>query len=215
MATATGACYVGSWIGIAPASAHVHVEADDPVRGGTTIISFHVPNESEKGSITTEVTVLLPDLASARTDVMAGWTARLDKDPSAGTAQSVTWTADPDAGILSDQFEVFQMQVTLPDAEHAAFPAIQTYADGTVVRWDQLTVPGADEPSHPAPKLTLVEGETSHTEHAPNAPETPPRTPIDQESEGLAPDNVARALSGAALLLAAIGLGVAFVRRGA
>ena len=207
LATATGACCLGSWVGIAPASAHVHVDADDPIRGGTTIISFRVPNESEKGSATTELTVLLSDLPSARTDAMEGWTARLDRDPSAGTVQSVTWTADPDAGILADQFEIFQMQVTLPDAENASFPSVQTYADGTVVRWDEPTVPGAEEPEHPAPTLALTAGETDHSEHA-------PADPAPGEA-GLGPDNVARALAGGALLLAAIGLGVALVRRGA
>jgi uncharacterized protein YcnI len=214
MATVTGACCAGSWIGIAPAAAHVHVDAEDPVRGGTTMISIRVPNESEKGSATTELTVLLPDLPSARTDVMEGWTARLDRHPTAGTVQSVTWTADPDGGILPDQLEIFQMQVTLPDTETASFPSIQTYADGTVVRWDQPTTPGADDPQHPAPTLTLVAGETGHSDHLPITPAAPPETAPEQVG-GLGPDNVARALAGAALLLAAIGVGVALVRRGA
>lgn len=216
-ATAIGAFCAGSWIGIAPATAHVHVDADDPVRGGTTMISFQVPNESENGSATTELTVLLPNLPSARTDVMEGWTSRLEKHPTAGTVHSVTWTADSDGGILPDQLEIFQMQVTLPDTENASFPSIQTYADGTVVRWDQAADPGADHPQRPAPTLTLVAGETGHTDHATSTPASPAETAPEQVDGdiGLGPDNIARTLAGAALLVAAIGLGVALVRRGA
>lgn len=201
-ATTAGACCLGSLAGAAPAAAHVHVDADNPVQGGTTIVSFRVPNESETGSATTALTITLPAVASARSDVMAGWTSALRRDPATGTIQEVTWTATPDAGIFADQFEIFQMQVTLPAAETVTFPAVQTYADGTVVRWDQPTSPGAAEPTHPAPTLTLTPAELSE-----DAPATVP-------SE-LGPDNVARALAGGALLLAAIGVGIAFVRRGA
>ncbi|WP_199254486.1 YcnI family copper-binding membrane protein [Mycolicibacterium mengxianglii] len=203
-ATVLGACSVGAWTAIAPASAHVHVDADDPVRAGTTVITFRVPNESGSGSPTTALTVDLPDVASARTDVMEGWSAQLDKDPATGAVRSVTWTADPDGGIPSDQFELFHMQVTLPDSETVAFPATQTYRDGTVVRWDQPTTPGAAEPDHPAPTLTLTGAGSSDDETATAAPQAT-----------LGADNVARALAGGALLLAAIGVGVAFVRRGA
>ena len=205
VATTAGACCLGSWAGIAPASAHVHVDADSPVRGDTTIVSFRVPNESDSGSATTALTVTLPDVASARTDVMAGWASALQRHPTTGAVQSVTWTATPDAGILADQFEIFQMQVTLPDSEMVSFPAVQTYADGTVVRWDQPTAPGAAEPEHPAPTLTLTAVEP--------AQDAPPQPATVQDQPG--PDNIARALAGGALLLAAVGLGIALVRRGA
>lgn len=197
-ATTVGACCLGSWAGLAPASAHVHVDADNPMPGDTAIISFRVPNESEVGAATTALTVNLPAVASARTDVMAGWTSTVQRDPATGAAQSVTWTAAPNTGIMTDQFEIFQMQVALPDSDSVSFPAIQTYADGSVVRWDQPTTPGTAEPEHPAPTLEL--GEVAPA--------------IDTPAQ-LGPDNVARALAGGALLLAAIGVGIAFVRRGA
>jgi uncharacterized protein YcnI len=204
-AAATGVCCVGSLAGAAPASAHVHVDAESPVQGDTTIVSFRVPNESETGSATTALTITLPAVDAARSDVMAGWTSALQRDPATGAVQSVTWTATPEAGIFADQFEIFQMQVTLPAAETVLFPAVQTYADGTEVRWDQPTDPGAAEPNHPAPTLTLTPAERTEDSPAQLAP-----------AQGeLGPDNVARALAGSALLLAAIGVGIAFVRRGA
>jgi uncharacterized protein YcnI len=212
---------LGSLAGMATASAHVHVDAEAPVRGGTTILTFQVPNESESGSSTTVFTVALPAVASARTDVMPGWTSTLDKDMSAGTVRSVTWTASPGAGIPPDQFELFQMTVTLPDADSVSFPATQTYDDGTVVRWDQETTPGAAEPEWPAPTLQLTaSGKATPDDHAPAV------GPVEHATPAIAPtpavqqpalraDNVARALGGGALLVAALGVGVAMVRRGA
>jgi uncharacterized protein YcnI len=189
----------GAWAGIAPASAHVHVDADNPVKGSTAVLDIRVPNESETGSPTTSLTVDLPDVASARTDVMAGWTSALQRDPASGAIQSVSWTANPGAGIPADQFEIFQLQVKLPDSETVSLPAVQTYADGTVVRWDQPTTPGAAEPEYPAPTLALTDTEEVATQSA-SVPQ-------------VGPDNIARALAGGALLLAAIGVGIALVRR--
>jgi uncharacterized protein YcnI len=218
--------YLLSCAGMAAASAHVHVNAEDTTRGGTTIITFQVPNESPKGASTTELTVLLPNVASASADVMPGWTVKLDKDVSAGTVRAVTWTATPGAGIPPDQFELFQLLVTLPDADTASFPATQTYGDGTVVRWDQQQLPGAAEPEHPAPTLALTAGGAPHADHdmppagtsgpvpAPVSEPESPATPVHEEAK-LGPDNVARALAGGALLVAALGVGIALVRRGA
>jgi uncharacterized protein YcnI len=217
---AAGTLCIGSWAGIAPASAHVHVNADDPARGGgTTIITFQVPNESETGKRTTAFSVLLPNLSSASTDVMPAWTAKLDKDAAAGTVQGVTWTAAPSAGIPADQFELFEMLVTLPDADTVSFPAIQTYEDGTVVRWDQPPLAGGGEPERPAPMLTLVNGGPApEGHHAPPAgpaePAAPtPPAPAEPQESKLGPDNVARALAGGALLLGALGVGIALTRR--
>ena len=219
-AAASTTLYLGSWAGIAPAWAHVHVNADDAVRGSTSIVTFQVPNESEKVSATTEVTILLPDVASASTDLMPGWTAKLGRDTAAGTYRSVTWTAAPNAGIPAEQFELFQMSVTLPDAEAVSFPTTQTYADGTVVRWDQPPLPDGSEPEYPAPVLTLTEGPVGPPEHhAPPTGATQPPAPTsvaamaEPAAPSSSPDNTARALAGGALLLGALGVGVALIRR--
>jgi uncharacterized protein YcnI len=223
---ATGAAaatlYLFSCAGMAAAQAHVHVDAEDPVRGSTTIVTFQVPNESPTGQSTTELRVVLPDVASASADVMPGWTVQLDKDVAAGTVRAVTWTAAPGAGIPPDQFELFQLLVTLPDADSASFPASQTYSDGTVVQWDQKPLPGGAEPEHPAPTLALTAagpgpGPADHHMPPPAAPApgsapVPPAATTAEEVQ-LRPDNVARALAGGALLVAAAGVGIALVRR--
>jgi uncharacterized protein YcnI len=216
---------LGSWLTAATAGAHVHVNADHAVRGEYALLTFQVPNESEKGAATTQVTISLPNVASASTDVMAGWTATLDRDPANGAYRSVTFTATPNAGIGVGQFELFAISVKLPDADSATFPVAQTYADGTVVHWDQPPLPNGDEPDYPAPALKLTSGPPAPKERhsAPGAPAAPAPTPAPsasavptpgQHAEPKAgPDNTARALAGGALLVAAIGVGVAVARR--
>ncbi|WP_349319216.1 YcnI family copper-binding membrane protein, partial [Mycolicibacterium canariasense] len=149
----------------APASAHVHVDADDAHPGSTAVLTFKVPGESEKGALTTQFSVTLPNVASARTELMPGWTARLDRDSAAGTVRSVTWTAAPQVGISPEQFGLFRISVTLPNQDNVSFPATQTYSDGTVVRWDQPPLPGGGEPEYPAPELSLTG--TPEAAHAP------------------------------------------------
>jgi uncharacterized protein YcnI len=187
-------------IGAAPAWAHVRVSAENPVSGSTSVVTFRVPGESESGALTTQLSVTLPDVESARTEVMPGWTARLDRDTAAGTVRSITWTAAPQTGISSDQFALFRISVKLPEGDSISFPATQTYSDGTVVRWDQPPLPDGGEPEYPAPMLTLTEGE--------------PGPPDEHQSTAqTAPDNTARWLAGGAIILAAVGVAGALIAR--
>jgi len=209
---------LGSWTVAATAGAHVHVDADHAVRGDYALVTFQVPNESEKGVPTTKVTITLPNVASASTDVMAGWTATLDRDPTSGAYRSVTFTATPNAGIGAAQFELFPLSIKLPDADSVSFPVAQTYADGTVVNWDQPPLPGGGEPEFPAPVLPLTSGPQEPEEHHATAPGTAAPSVSAAPTANAAPaqgssDNTARALAGGALLVAAIGVGVALARR--
>lgn len=221
-AAATAILALGAVTGAATAGAHVHVDADHAVRGDDALVTFQVPNESEKGSPTTQVTITLPNVASASTDVLPGWTAKLDRDAN-GAYRSVTFTATPNAGIGAAQFELFPISIQLPDSDSVTFPVVQTYADGTVVHWDQPPLPNGDEPEYPAPELALASGPKDPEEHHAAPPAAPgsgtpsvrvavpaAATPAVAQA---APDNTARALAGGALLLAAIGVGVALARR--
>jgi len=188
--------------GAAPAWAHVHADADNPAPGATSTVTFQVPGESENGALTTRLRVKLPDVASARTEVMPGWTATLERDAAEGTVRSVTWTADPRVGISSDQFALFRVSVKLPEGDSVAFPTTQTYSDGTVVRWDQAPLPGGGEPEHPAPALSLTGA--------------PPTGMDDHEMTAQAAptaDNAARWLAGGAITLAAVGIAAALIAR--
>ena len=180
-------------IGAAPAGAHVTVTADHTWRGGVATVTFMVPNESETGSPTTQLRVVLPNVTSAHTEVMPGWTAQLDHDIPSGTFRSATWTATPDAGIPADEFALFRIQVNLPDTETASFPATQIYADGKAVHWDQPPLPDGSEPEHPAPMLTL----TAATAQPPS-----PAAPADPVTRWLAGAALTVAVGSAALTLA-------------
>jgi uncharacterized protein YcnI len=183
----------GLFAGAAPASAHVHVDADGAAPGKGAVVTFRVPNESENGSLTTQLTVNLPQGSAAMAEAIPGWSVKLDRDVASGTVRSVTWTAAPGSGIAPDQFALFRISLTLPKSDSVSFPAAQTYSDGTVVRWDQPPLPNGDEPEHPAPTLTL----TSPQAAAP----------------AVHPDNTARWLAIAALVVGVLATAVALVRR--
>jgi uncharacterized protein YcnI len=218
-ATTGAAMSIALLTGAGPASAHVHVDAEGAAPGSTSVLTFRVPGESEKGALTTEFSVALPNVASARTEVMPGWTARLDRDAAAGTVRSVTWTAAPSVGISSDQFALFNVSVALPNEPSVTLPATQTYSDGTVVRWDQPPLPDGAEPEYPVPELKL----TGAAGEAPEDHQPPPSAaqaatataePTAATPEAITrPDNTARWLAGGALVLAAAGVVAALTGR--
>lgn len=214
-AAVAGVIAAGSFAGAAPVWAHVHANSPGAVRGAMAIVTFEVPNESPTGSATTELTVTLPDVASARTETKPGWTARLDRDAATGAVRSVTWTATA-GGIGADEFGQFQIKMKMPDTDTVDFPAAQRYADGTVVRWDQSPPADGGEAERPVPTLALAAGRASASEHhgghsepvVSAAPESGP-----EAAAGPQADNPARLLGGAALLVAAGAATVALGRR--
>jgi uncharacterized protein YcnI len=194
---------IGLLTGTAWASAHVRAESDNASPGQTAVVTFRVPGESENGALTTQLRIALPDVGSARTEVMPGWTARLDRDAAAGTVSAVTWTAAAGTGISSDQFALFRVSVKLPEGESVSFPATQTYSDGTVARWDQPPLPDGGEPEYPAPVITMGEAKTTPEDDHPAA--------VAQSSTA---DNSARWLAGGALTVAAVAIaGTLLARR--
>jgi periplasmic copper chaperone A len=161
--------------GALPASAHVHVEADDPESGGFSVLTFRVPNESDTAG-TVRVAVTLPTdhpFLYVSTKPVPGWTvsAPQEKLPAAveveGTTvtkavRTVTWTAEKGTRIEPGQYQEFAISVgPLPDSTAAApttimLPVVQTYSDGKTVNWDQKTPPSGEEPENPAPEFTVA-----------------------------------------------------------
>jgi uncharacterized protein YcnI len=159
-----------------PAWAHVTISPASAPKGSDAVLGFNVADESESAS-TTEVVIVFPTdhpIATALVEPIAGWTAKVDTvkvekpiqtDEGAVTeaVSRVTWSG---GNIEPGQFQQFAVSVGLPDdADSLVFKALQTYSDGTVVRWIEETTPGAAEPEHPAPVLTLTSaaGATSPT----------------------------------------------------
>ncbi|MCW3468775.1 YcnI family protein [Rhodococcus pyridinivorans] len=209
-ATATAALMVA---GAGIASAHVTVVAPGAEQGGYTVLTFRVPTESETAG-TTALTVELPGLRSARTEPLPGWTATVEKDPESQLATSVTWTAEPDVQVGPGQFQQFVLSVgPLPEEDEIAFPAIQTYSDGEVVAWDEITT-GDEEPERPAPSLTFAasSGDGHGGSGDAHATETEQTAGASEDTT----DSTARWLGGIGLVLGALGaaLGLGAVIRG-
>jgi uncharacterized protein YcnI len=159
----------------APAAAHVTVGSPSATQGGYSTVTFKVPNESDEAS-TTKLEVTLPaetPVASVSVRPVPGWTAVAEKAKLATPLEAhgtqiteavakVTWTASGDAAIKPGQFQTFDVSMgPLPEAPQMIFKALQTYSDGTVVRWiDEPTTDGT-EPESPAPVLKLAAAGTA------------------------------------------------------
>ncbi len=152
----------------APAVAHVTAQADNPTAGGFSKITFRVPNE-EDAADTTEVSVQLPTdhpIASVSVKPKTGWTYQVTTTPLNPPVQTddgeitqavstITWTG---GAIKPGEFDEFEISGgPLPTGvDTLTFKALQTYSDGTVVRWIDEATEGAAEPEHPAPSISLV-----------------------------------------------------------
>jgi uncharacterized protein YcnI len=209
-----------------PAAAHVTVSSPDASAGGFGKLVFRVPTESDTTS-TTKVQVTLPaatPFAFVSSKPHAGWTIatverKLDKPIEAEgfklskAVATVTWTATKGNGIKPGQFDEFELSVgPFPaKAQTLSLPAVQTYDDGTVVKWDDVAKDAAAEPEHPAPHLDLTAAEdTSSKSTAPAAATSPAKAAQSGSDDS---DPVARWLAGVGVLLAAGALGVAVVGR--
>lgn len=168
-ATVASVLLVGGFA--APAFAHVSVNPKSATQGGFAALTFRVPNEGDTAS-TTAVNVVFPadqPLKSVSVKPHPGWTYVVTKTKLATpissddgqvteAVSSITWTADSaETAVKPGQFEEFDVSAgPLPKAPSMTFKALQTYSDGTIVRWIEPRVPGAAEPEHPAPVLTLT-----------------------------------------------------------
>lgn len=158
-----------------PAAAHIEVSPDRATPGGYARVALQVPDESDSAS-TVQLDVALPadqPIASVRVMAVPGWTVstgttRLatpiktdDGDEVTTAVTKITWTAtSADTGIKPGRFEEFVIWLgPLPNAGKLVLKAVQTYSDGTVVRWIDEPVEGQPEPEHPAPVLTLARQE--------------------------------------------------------
>jgi uncharacterized protein YcnI len=205
-----------------PAFAHVTVTAPGAVAGGSDQeITFRVP--VEKNVDTTAVTVALPTdtpIASVEVQAIPGWThtqkttklaqpIKTDDGDITDAVSQITWTAGAGNGLKPGEFGAFTIIAgQLPDAASLTFKALQTYADGSVVRWIEVAAPGSNaEPENPAPVLELAR---SGSGSPVDATATAPTATVKAEK---ASNTGPVVLSILALVVAAAALGFAFVTR--
>jgi uncharacterized protein YcnI len=119
-----------------PVSAHVVVKPSEVGIGSTQVFTTGVPNERE--SNVTGVRLVIPaGVESVTPYVKPDWTIEMKKSGEDKDAQvtEISWTGGT---IPLDLRDDFVFRATVPAEEGTlTWKAYQTYADGTVVSWDQ------------------------------------------------------------------------------
>jgi uncharacterized protein YcnI len=198
------------------ASAHVTVAPTTATAGSYTVINLKVPNESATAR-THKVELELPTdtpFVEVSYVPVAGWTTELvheilSKPVTVGGATiteavtKVIWTATSAASeIQAGQLQMFPLAVgPVPNTTSIVMPALQTYTDGTVVKWVETT----KNAEHPAPVLTVTSATATGTTGAPGSTAT-----VESAS-----DVVARGLGVGGLIIGVIGavIAIAAMRR--
>jgi uncharacterized protein YcnI len=203
-----------------PASAHVTISPDTAAQGGGDVqLTFRVPNEETNAS-TTQLQVAFPTdhpIASVLVQPMPGWTAKVDTatlstpihtddgDISQVVSQ-ITWSG---GSIAPGQYGAFTVLLgQLPSGtSQIAFKSVQTYSNGDVVRWIDLTQAGQPAPDHPAPVLTLTKaGASTDTAASSNTAASSGGTTAAAASTS---DSTARGLGIGGLVVGVLGLATA------
>ncbi|MCX4744409.1 YcnI family protein [Kitasatospora sp. NBC_01287] len=198
-----------------PAAAHVTVQPPSVAKDATDqTFAFRVPNEEDSAN-TVKVEVDFPTdhpIPSALVAPVPGWTDQIqttklttpihtDDGDITDVVSQIVWTGGQ---ITPNHYQDFTVDFgALPDGtDQVVFKALQTYSDGTVVRWIDLQKPGQPEPDHPAPVLKLTDPATAATA-ATAAPKS-------------GSDSTARALGIAGIVVGVLGTaaGVLLARRG-
>ena len=200
----------------AVADAHVTLQPKQAPAGGFVRLDVRVPNERDDANTTKVDVKFPPGFAEASYQKVPGWTVKVTKAKLAKPIQTddgavtegvsrITWTADSTAdGIPPGAFQDFGLSVQVPGkaGDTLTFKALQTYSNGTVVRW--IGPEGSDTPA-PTVQVTAAGG----------AAATPAATATPAKASG----GSSNGLAITALIVAALGLitGVAALssRRGA
>jgi periplasmic copper chaperone A len=162
------------------AAAHVTLNPREWEAGDFARFAIRVPNERDDAA-TTKITVRFPEpILSASFQPIEGWRrtvkmVRLDEpidiegEQISEKIDTVTWSG---GRIAPGEFQEFGLSIRMPEepGTELAFPAVQTYSGGEVVRWigppdaDEpaptvaVTEPSAEEGEAPAPAATPAQG---------------------------------------------------------
>lgn len=129
--------------------AHVEVSPGEVEPGATRTFTVSVP--TEKDIPTTRVSLQIPQgVEVGSVDAPSGWQGAVE-------GGSIVWSGGE---IGAGESQEFAFEATLPDrAGTYAWPASQTYQDGSVVEWA-----GAPDSDEPAPVVEVGSHGGSHDE---------------------------------------------------
>jgi periplasmic copper chaperone A len=153
----------------AAAQAHVTVQPDTAPAGGFARLDVRVPNERDDANTTKVDVKFPPGFAEASYERVPGWDVKVTKAKLAKPIQTddgpvtegvsrIAWTARTAAdGIPPGAFQDFGLSVQVPGkaGDTLTFKALQTYGNGTVVRW--IGAKGSDTPA-PTLRVTAANG---------------------------------------------------------
>jgi uncharacterized protein YcnI len=153
---------------LAAADAHVTISPTTMQAGAFDELVFRCPNE-RAAAATTELTIQLPQdhpIGSVKVRSLPGWQSsvtmrKLTKPIETqhgeitSAVDTITWRGGT---IPAGEYQDFAILAgPIPSGERElVFKAVQTYANGEVVRWIQLRHPNEPEPPNPAPILKVL-----------------------------------------------------------
>jgi uncharacterized protein len=186
-AVALGAGVVGALAFVGPAAAYAGPAAADVTvspsaapRGGPAELAFHVTDD-RPGAYTTQIELDAPEatpIAEIYPMSADDWAPRvatrqlsqpvelIHGTTTTEVVSSITWlrVTDPPTSPAKPA----ELRVSLgpmPTTETVAFTVVQTYSDGTVVRWADAPAADGSKPAHPAPVVTLVDDPAASAGH--------------------------------------------------
>jgi periplasmic copper chaperone A len=153
---------------VAPAVAHVTTNPESARMGGEITLGFRFPNEMANAN-TTQVEIdfdMTHPVLGIDVQPVPGWTAKVtsktlsppvqtDDGPVTQAVSQIVWSG----GLITPgQYQEFPVLAQrLPtDTDQAVFKALQTYSNGTIVRWIDPVVAGQPAPANPTPILKLT-----------------------------------------------------------
>jgi uncharacterized protein YcnI len=207
----------------ASADAHVTLNPREWEAGGFARFAVRVPNERDTAN-TTRITIRLPEkVVSASFQPVEGWrrTVKMEQldepieeegeEPITERLATVTWSGGT---IRPGEFQEFGMSFQVPEdavGESLAFPAIQRYSNGEVVRWI-----GPEDADAPAPIVEVLPAAQEEGEEAATPPPaaTPASNEASSDDDATGRANLALGVGIAGLLAGLGALGVVLIRRG-
>jgi periplasmic copper chaperone A len=185
---------------VAQAGGHAEIAPERVPAGGVSTFTLSV--EGEKSAPTVKIAMQFPSgMANMKPATVRGWQASLG-------GRVITWTGGSIPQGETGEFEVAGQFPRTP-GKTLKFPVVQTYGDGSVVRWI-----GAASSQRPAPTILLGAAVTP----PPPAPEPPaattPTTPTTSASGDEDDDNGSAGwIIGAAIVVGLIAAGAALLWR--
>ena len=185
---------------VAQAGAHAEIKPESVPAGSVSTFTLSV--EGEKNAPTVKVAMRLPSgMANLKPAEVGGWQVNLG-------GRVITWTGGRIAQGKTGEFPI-KGQFPRTPGKTLKFPVVQTYGNGTIVRWI-----GAPSSETPAPRIELTASAGPPPPPPPPQATTPTTTSTNAPIESDDDDSGAAGwIIGCAVVLGLIAAGAALLWR--